>query len=42
MEDAYILAQDAMAKLRSAIYLAIKEAPREGLKNAQIGRSLGI
>lgn len=41
MNDAYILAQDAMAKLRSAIYLILRDAP-EGLKNSEIGRSLGI
>lgn len=38
----YILAQDAMAKLREAVYLLLLEAPKSGLKNAQIGRSLGI
>jgi len=38
----YVLAQDAMAKLREAIYLLLNEAPASGLKNAQIGRSLGI
>ncbi|MEQ8310426.1 MAG: hypothetical protein RIA72_06990 [Sphingopyxis sp.] len=38
----YVLAQDAMAKLREAIYLLLTEAPASGLKNAQIGRSLGI
>lgn len=31
-----------MAKLREAIYLLLTEAPASGLKNAQIGRSLGI
>ena len=42
MSDAYVLAQDAMSKLRSAVFLLLKAAPPEGLKNAQIGRSLGI
>lgn len=41
MNDAYMLAQDAMAKLRSAIYLILRDAP-EDLKNSEIGRSLGI
>jgi len=38
----YVLAQDAMAKLREAIYLLLLDAPKSGLKNSQIGRSLGI
>jgi hypothetical protein len=42
MTNPYVLAQDAMAKLREAIYLLLSEAPATGLKNAQIGRSLGI
>jgi hypothetical protein len=42
MSEPYFLAQDAMTKLRSAVYLLLKQAPGEGLKNAQIGRSLGI
>ena len=42
MTEAYLLAQDAMSKLRSAVYLLIRAAPPEGLKNAQIGRALGI
>jgi hypothetical protein len=41
MNDAYLLAQDAMAKLRSAIYLILRDAPN-GLKNSEVGRSLGI
>lgn len=40
--EAYQLAQDAMAKLRSAVYVLLVQAPKEGLKNSQIGRSLGI
>ena len=42
MSEAYLLAQEAMAKLRSAIYLLLNNAPSEGLTNASIGRSLGI
>lgn len=41
MSDAYILAQEAMAKLRSAVHLILEKAPR-GLTNARLGRSLGI
>lgn len=41
MNNAYILAQEAMAKLRSAIHLMLENAPA-GLTNARIGRSLGI
>lgn len=42
MKEAYVLAQDAMSKLRAAIYMLLQNGPVEGLKNAQIGRSLGI
>lgn len=42
MIDAYALAQDVMSKLRSAIYMLLEKAPDEGLKNAEIGRALGI
>jgi hypothetical protein len=38
----YVLAQDAMAKLREAIYILLQESDQPGLKNAQIGRALGI
>jgi hypothetical protein len=41
MTDAYLLAQDAMSKLRSAVHLLLRDAP-DGLTNAVIGRSLGI
>ena len=40
--EAYQLAQDAMAKLRSAVYVLLVQDPKECLKNSQIGRSLGI
>ena len=42
MEEPYVLAQDAMSKLRSAIFLLLRNAPEEGLKNAEVGRALGI
>lgn len=42
MNDGYLLAQNAMAKLRAAIHIILEEAPKEGLTNAAIGRSLGI
>jgi hypothetical protein len=41
MSDPYIVAQDAMAKLKSAVWLRLRDSP-EGLTNAAIGRSLGI
>jgi hypothetical protein len=41
-ETAYAIAQRALADLKSAVYLVLKEGPREGLRNADIGRLLGI
>lgn len=41
MSNAYILAQDAMAKLRSAVHLLLEQCS-EGLTNAELGRALGI
>lgn len=41
MTEPYLVAQDAMAKLKSAVWLLLRDAP-EGLTNAAIGRSLGI
>jgi hypothetical protein len=41
MSKPYILAQDAMAKLRSAVHMILEASP-DGLSNARIGRSLGI
>lgn len=40
--EAYMLAQDAMAKLRGAVHLLLAAAGPNGLSNAQLGRSLGI
>lgn len=40
--EAYILAQDAMAKLRAAVHLLLGAAGPCGLSNAQLGRSLGV
>ena len=42
MEDAYQKAQKGMAYLKSAIYIVLSNAPKEGLSNANIGRTLGI
>jgi hypothetical protein len=42
MQDAYQLAQRAMADLKAAVYTLLDKAPADGLTNAQIGRSLGI
>jgi hypothetical protein len=41
MSEPYTLAQDAMAKLRSAVHMILEATP-VGLSNARIGRSLGI
>jgi hypothetical protein len=41
-DQAYVQAQSAMAQLKGAIYLVLGAAPAEGLKNADIGRMLGI
>ncbi len=42
MQGAYQIAQRAMADLKAAIYTVLREAPSEGLTNAEIGRTLGI
>lgn len=42
MNEAYALAQRAMADLKAAIYTVLANGPDEGLRNADIGRSLGI
>lgn len=42
MNDAYPIAQEAMSKLRSSVYMLLKQAPDEGMKNSEIGRALGI
>jgi hypothetical protein len=42
MTEPYLVAQDAMAKLRSAVFLLLKNAPDGGLRNSEIGRALGI
>jgi len=40
--EAYALAQRAIADLKTAVYLVIESGPKEGLRNADIGRRLGI
>lgn len=42
MEEPYAIAQRAMAELKTAVYLLLKTGPTAGLRNADIGRSLGI
>lgn len=42
MSDAYALAQDAMAKLRTAVHLRLAHGPAGGMSNADLSRSLGI
>lgn len=39
---AYAQAQHAMAELKAAVYALLANGPVEGLRNADIGRSLGI
>lgn len=41
IDEAYHLAQSAMADLKAAVRFTLSAAPN-GLTNAQIGRSLGI
>ncbi len=36
-----MLAQEAMAQLKSAVHLVLEEAPH-GIRNAEVGRLLGI
>ncbi len=42
MTDAYHLAQQAMANLKAAVYHLLKTGPADGLRNADVGRALGI
>jgi hypothetical protein len=41
-DDAYRRAQLAMAELKAAVRLVLEDASPGGLKNAEIGRALGI
>ena len=40
--QAYKLAQNAVADLKSAVHIVLSNAPEEGMSNAEIGRTLGI
>jgi hypothetical protein len=42
MHEAYALAQRAIADLKAAVYMLLENGPHEGLRNADIGRALGI
>lgn len=42
MHESYALAQRAVADLKSAVYMLLKAGPASGLRNADIGRALGI
>ena len=42
MVEPYAIAQRAMAELKAAVYLLLKTGPASGLRNADIGRALGI
>lgn len=39
---AYHLAQSAISDLKAAIYSLLAKSPKTSMKNAEIGRSLGI
>jgi hypothetical protein len=41
-DTSYHLAQSAISDLKAAIYVVLENASEEGLRNAKIGRSLGI
>ncbi len=40
--DPYRLAQHAIADLKAAVVSVLREGPPTGLRNADVGRSLGI
>lgn len=40
--DAYLLAQEGIAKLKAAIYTLLSDASSKGMRNVDIGISLGI
>jgi len=40
--EAYNLAQRGMADLKTAVHMILIQAESDGLKNAEIGRKLGI
>lgn len=42
LSDAYRIAQRAMADLKTAVYLIVSYSGKQGLRNADIGRALGI
>ena len=42
IDAAYSLAQSAMADLKAAVRTVLLYSPDEGMKNAEIGRTLGI
>lgn len=40
--EAYLLAQEALAGIKGAIYQVLADSPPEGLQNAQLSRALGL
>ena len=40
--DAYHLAQRAIADLKGAVYAALESGPENGMRNVDVGRTLGI
>ncbi|QDC09079.1 hypothetical protein FHY55_07410 [Oceanicola sp. D3] len=42
LDSAYEMAQAAIAQLKASVRVALSEGPKEGLRNVDIGKSLGI
>lgn len=42
MNSPYQLAQHGLADLKAAIHLILQNAPEDGMRNVDIGRTLGI
>ena len=42
VDAAYALAQSAMASLKASVRTVLLHGPAEGMKNAELGRTLGI
>jgi hypothetical protein len=42
MSGPYRRAQQSLAELKAAIHSVLEEGPEEGLRNVEIGRTLGI
>ncbi len=42
MKTPYHIAQRGLTDLKAAIYLILKNGPEEGIRNVDVGRTLGI